>query len=55
MQDYLKRILEGFKSYNPTQDTSMIEKAYHFDETAHKGQKRLTGDLRYRFQSVYTG
>ena len=39
MEDYLKRILAGFKSYNPTQDTALIEKAYKFAENAHKGQK----------------
>ena len=44
MQDYLKQILEGFKAYNPTQDTALIEKAYAFAQKAHTGQKRLTGE-----------
>ena len=44
MDDYLKRILDGFKSYNPSQDTALIEKAYNFAQKAHKGQKRLTGE-----------
>ena len=44
MEDYLKRIIDGFKSYNPAQDTSMIVKAYNFAQSAHKGQKRLTGE-----------
>lgn len=42
--NYLKEILEGFKTYNPTQDTILIEKAYNFAKNAHTGQKRLTGE-----------
>ncbi len=44
MQDYLKQILDGFKAYNPTQDTALIEKAFAFAQKAHTGQKRLTGE-----------
>lgn len=44
MQDYLKQILDGFKAYNPTQDTQLIEKAFAFAQKAHAGQKRLTGE-----------
>ena len=32
----LQALLRKFKEYNPNQDTSLIEKAYHFAENAHK-------------------
>ena len=35
-------LLHKFKEYNPNQDTTLIEKAYHFAEKAHEGQKRET-------------
>ncbi len=44
MPDYLGQILEGFKSYNPNQDTTAIELAYDFAKKAHEGQKRITGE-----------
>jgi GTP pyrophosphokinase len=44
MDDALKEIITAFKSYNPSQDTALIEKAYYFAEKAHEGQKRLTGE-----------
>ncbi|MDR1684143.1 MAG: RelA/SpoT family protein [Elusimicrobiota bacterium] len=40
----LKELLDNFKSYNPAQDTILIEKAYNFAKAAHEGQKRLTGE-----------
>ncbi|MDR0953170.1 MAG: HD domain-containing protein, partial [Elusimicrobiota bacterium] len=44
MDDALKEIVDGVKSFNPSQDTAMIEKAYNFAKSAHEGQKRLTGE-----------
>lgn len=44
MEDYLKEIINGFKGYNPSQDTALIEKAYNFAKAAHGDQKRLTGE-----------
>ena len=40
----LQTLLHKFKEYNPNQDTSLIEKAYHFAEKAHASQKRETGE-----------
>ena len=40
----LQALLHKFKEYNPTQDTSLIEKAYRFAEKAHREQKRETGE-----------
>ena len=40
----LQALLRKFKEYNPNQDTSLIEKAYHFAEKAHAGQKRESGE-----------
>ena len=31
-------------SYNPASDISLIERAYHFANRAHKGQKRVSGE-----------
>ena len=40
----LNFLLHKFKEYNPNQNTSLIEKAYHFAEKAHEGQKRESGE-----------
>ena len=40
----LQALLQKFKEYNPNQDTSLIEKAYHFAEKAHEKQKRESGE-----------
>lgn len=40
----LQALLHKFKEYNPNQDTSLIEKAYHFAEKSHTGQKRESGE-----------
>ena len=40
----LQTLLHKFKEYNPNQDTSLIEKAYHFAQKAHANQKRETGE-----------
>ncbi len=44
MEDNLREIINGFKSYNPSQDTQLIEKAYNFAKAAHSEQKRFTGE-----------
>ena len=40
----LQTLLHKFKEYSPNQDTSLIEKAYHFAEKAHIKQKRESGE-----------
>ncbi len=40
----LNDLLAKFKEYSPNQDTSLIEKAYHFAQNAHKDQKRESGE-----------
>lgn len=40
----LPALLRKFKEYNPNQNTSLIEKAYHFAEKAHEKQKRESGE-----------
>ena len=40
----LQDLLKKFKEYSPNQDSSLIEKAYHFAEKAHEGQKRESGE-----------
>ena len=40
----LSDLLAKFKEYSPNQDTSLIEKAYHFAQNAHKDQKRESGE-----------
>ena len=40
----LKDILKNVLKYIPNGDTSLIEKAYHFADDAHKGQKRKSGE-----------
>ena len=40
----LQDLLKKFKEYSPTQDTSLIEKAYYFAQNAHKDQKRESGE-----------
>jgi len=40
----LQTLLRKFKEYNPTQDTTLLEKAYHFAEQAHSTQKRESGE-----------
>ncbi len=44
MEDNLREIIDGFKSYNPSQDTQLIEKAYNFAKAAHGEQRRFTGE-----------
>ncbi|MDR0646240.1 MAG: RelA/SpoT family protein [Elusimicrobiota bacterium] len=44
MDNMLEEIIDTFKTYNPSQDTALIEKAYDFAKKAHEGQKRLTGE-----------
>ena len=37
-------LLEKIKQYHPSDDFSMIEKAYHIADEAHQGQKRKSGE-----------
>ncbi len=37
-------LLEKIKQYHPSNDFSMIEKAYHIADDAHQGQKRKSGE-----------
>lgn len=43
-EEIFQKILDRVKQYHPNTDTSMIEKAYHFADKAHKGQKRKSGE-----------
>ncbi|KAB2839586.1 bifunctional (p)ppGpp synthetase/guanosine-3',5'-bis(diphosphate) 3'-pyrophosphohydrolase, partial [bacterium] len=40
----LPDILASVRAYNPKADLSLIEKAYHFSEKVHEGQKRASGE-----------
>ncbi|MBR5816910.1 MAG: bifunctional (p)ppGpp synthetase/guanosine-3',5'-bis(diphosphate) 3'-pyrophosphohydrolase, partial [Anaerotignum sp.] len=39
-----KELVEKIKSYHPTDDFSMLEKAYQLANNAHKDQKRKSGE-----------
>ncbi|MBQ4483107.1 MAG: bifunctional (p)ppGpp synthetase/guanosine-3',5'-bis(diphosphate) 3'-pyrophosphohydrolase [Lachnospiraceae bacterium] len=39
-----KDLVEKLKKYHPSDDISMIEKAYHMAEEAHEGQRRKSGE-----------
>ena len=41
---FYDELIERIKQYHPTNDFSMIEKAYKFAEEAHRGQKRRSGE-----------
>ena len=38
------KLIEAIKAYHPSTDLSMIEKAYHLADEAHKGQLRKSGE-----------
>ncbi len=38
------KLMEAIKAYHPSTDLSMIEKAYHLADEAHKGQLRKSGE-----------
>ncbi len=40
----LRELLSNVKKYNPDSDISVIAKAFHFSQEAHKGQKRSSGE-----------
>ena len=42
--DIYKILIEKIKLYHPSDDFSMIEKAYHIADDAHQGQKRKSGE-----------
>jgi len=37
-------LLDKIRSYNPTADTALIERAFIYTKEAHRGQKRLSGE-----------
>ena len=39
-----KELIDSVKKYHPSTDISMIEKAYHIADEAHKGQLRKSGE-----------
>ena len=39
-----KELIDSIKKYHPSTDISMIEKAYHIADEAHKGQLRKSGE-----------
>ncbi|SFB36059.1 GTP pyrophosphokinase [Acetitomaculum ruminis DSM 5522] len=43
-EDIYKELIASVKKYHPSDDTSMIEKAYNLAKTAHEGQKRKSGE-----------
>ena len=43
MSTGVKELLESVQSYLPEDRTTLIEKAYHFAEECHNGQKRMSG------------
>ncbi|WP_058486120.1 RelA/SpoT family protein [Defluviitalea phaphyphila] len=43
-QEIYKKLISTIKSYHPSDDFSMIEKAYNFAKEAHKGQFRKSGE-----------
>ncbi|MBP3233924.1 MAG: bifunctional (p)ppGpp synthetase/guanosine-3',5'-bis(diphosphate) 3'-pyrophosphohydrolase [Eubacterium sp.] len=42
--DIYKVLIEKMKEYHPSDDFSMVEKAYHIADDAHQGQKRKSGE-----------
>jgi len=40
----LETLIKLVQSYNPEADVAMMEKAYHFADHLHEGQKRLSGE-----------
>ena len=38
------QLIEAIKAYHPSTDLSLIEKAYHLADEAHKGQLRKSGE-----------
>ena len=43
-EELYKELIEKIKAYHPSEDFSMIEKAYKLADEAHKGQKRKSGE-----------
>ena len=40
----MEELIKAIKIYNPDANLDLIKKAYHFAETAHFGQKRVSGE-----------
>ncbi len=43
-EDLYNELIDSVRKYHPSDDISMIEKAYHVAAEAHKGQKRRSGE-----------
>ncbi len=43
-EELYKELIDSVRKYHPSDDISMIEKAYHVAEEAHRGQKRRSGE-----------
>jgi len=43
-EELYEQLIETIHRYHPSDDVSMIEKAYHIADKAHGGQKRKSGD-----------
>lgn len=43
-EELYKRLIDDIYKYHPSTDISMVEKAYHIADQAHKGQKRKSGE-----------
>jgi len=52
----IEQVINKFRQTHPLANTQLIEKAYHFAEEAHRGQKRLNGEprLEHLLQTAYT-
>ncbi|MGN1083862.1 MAG: HD domain-containing protein, partial [Lachnospiraceae bacterium] len=43
-EELYQKLIESVRAYHPSTDLSMIEKAYHLADEAHKGQLRKSGE-----------
>ncbi len=43
-EELYQKLIEAIRAYHPSTDLSMIEKAYHLADEAHKGQLRKSGE-----------
>lgn len=43
-EELYRKLMEAIRAYHPSTDLSMVEKAYHLADEAHKGQLRKSGE-----------
>ena len=43
-EELYQKLIEAIRAYHPSTDLSMVEKAYHLADEAHKGQLRKSGE-----------